>query len=845
MKCINVTKIYNKGTRNESCALKNISLEFSDSGLVFITGKSGSGKSTLLNVIAGLDEITSGNIFDGNVNVSALNQNKKNIYRRNNIGFIFQNYNLIDELSVAENVTLGLKKTADRIKELDEILGLLEIKKYMNKRTSELSGGEKQRVAIARALYKDSKIIIGDEPTGNLDEANSTIIFEALTKIAKDRLVIVVTHDQESAQKYGDRVIHIQDGEVIEDSVKEQVEKPTNCDIISKPECYTDLKTSLNMSWKLMKKRKIRMIVSAILSALALSIFGLFVLFNQYDFSSIASHILMNNDINEMTISKGYTDQESGKFVLHQRVIKQDEINDLILKNNISNYDLTYLVMGLKLSNSSTGNRFIPQQVYNAVVSSEEGMSKYGFSFQAGKYPEAANEVCITDYLAYCIYILHPDIIAQRLGLDNLNDISNDDVLIKGLKHFDNNTLKDIFGEDWQEKIEDREILDNIRNNPGILLIDDDVDFVGSVLHITGLLKTDFEAKFKDMLYMDELNLKNDDRTDEFTYLTENYYTYFYVNNLFINNLYKNKMYLNHGLMYGKYSTYKDYLGQDFKITGNEVILSSNLFREIFKQEFNSKNIGTYQIPNRPQMVLGKGMDPDVVFDGGDLSVVGVFDLPADYQSILKSNTIIFTSDDYFNNFAKAQCYVTSITINNPKQLGSVNNLFNYMKEKDMFYSSMYSYSLYSITDIMKVFQKFFAILLVVIIIFVVILMSSFFSAIIMDQKYKIGIMRAMGLNRRLILKTFLSSSMILVLFVILVSSAMTIAFQMIGNKIIVHDFFDYFEGKVMNGLNIISLTYVPFLLITLVSILISIISFIYPIRKLSKMNPIDVIRER
>jgi len=842
LKCINVSKIYNKGTRNESCALKNISLKFSDSGLVFITGKSGSGKSTLLNVLAGLDEITSGSIFDGNVNLSLLNQKKKNIYRRNNIGFIFQNYNLIDELSVAENVTLGLKKTANRMKELDQKLGLLDIKKYINKKASELSGGEKQRVAIARALYKDSKIIIGDEPTGNLDVANSTIIFDALSKIAKDRLVIVVTHDQESAHKYGDRVIQLQDGEVIADTVEEQMEKMINCDIISKPECNTDLKTSLNLSWKLMKKRKLRMIISAISSAIALSIFGLFVMFSQYDFSSVASHILADNDINTMTVSKGYTDKTSGNFVLHKRVISQNDIQDLILKNNLSNYDFTYLVMGLKLSNSSTGNKFIPQQVYSAVVSSDEGISKYGFSFQAGKYPEAVNEVCITDYLAYCIYILHPDIIANRLGIDSLNDISNDDVLIKGLEHLDINTLKDLFGEDWQENIKNPEILDNIRNNPGILLLNDDVDFSGSVLHITGMLKTDFETKYKDMLYMNETDLKNDDRTDEFTYLAQNNYSYFYVNNLFVTNLYKDKIVLD-SQMYGKYSAYKDYMGKDYKIAGNKVIMSSNLFRDLFKQEFNTEKIGTYTFPNKTQMVLGKGMASDVVFDGGELSVVGVFDLPSDYQRTFKSNSIILTSDDYFNDFAQAQCNVTSITFNIPKQLGAEKNLFKYMNEKDLFYSSMYSDSLYSITDIMKVFKNFFVIILVIIIIFAIILMSSFFSAIIIDQKYKIGIMRAMGLNRRLILKTFLSSSVIMVLFVILFSSTMMIALQQIGNKIIVHNFFDYFDGKVMNGLNIISLTYVPFLLITLVSILISIISLIYPIKKLSKMNPIDVIR--
>ena len=170
IKIENLTKIYKSKNKNNQTALNNISFELDNKGLIFFIGKSGSGKSTLLNLIGGLDSVTKGEIEVCGNTITSFNEKKLNYYRSSMIGFIFQDFHLLDDLTVEENIALTLKmiNKYDRNKVL-EVLEQVELKGFENRYPNELSGGQKQRVAIARALVKDPKIILADEPTGNLD----------------------------------------------------------------------------------------------------------------------------------------------------------------------------------------------------------------------------------------------------------------------------------------------------------------------------------------------------------------------------------------------------------------------------------------------------------------------------------------------------------------------------------------------------------------------------------------------------------------------------------------------------------------------------------------------------
>lgn len=226
MRINNLTKEY-KTEYELVKALNNMTLEFPQKGLVFIVGVSGSGKSTLMNMLSGVDRPTSGEVIVGNK--SLFSENKKQLfgYRNSYVGLIFQDYNLIEDLNVYENIKLPLEFLGvEDYSIIDEVIKKVDIEDIKYSKVTEISSGQMQRVAIARALVKDSAMILADEPTGNLDSKNTKIVMDLLKEISKDRLVIVITHDDDAAHEYGDRIIAIEDGHILDDTTKtEEINK--------------------------------------------------------------------------------------------------------------------------------------------------------------------------------------------------------------------------------------------------------------------------------------------------------------------------------------------------------------------------------------------------------------------------------------------------------------------------------------------------------------------------------------------------------------------------------------------------------------------------------------------
>lgn len=211
----NLNKYYNKGKKNELHVLNSISLSIKETGIVALFGKSGSGKTTLLNCLGGIDNYDSGVCYINGVKIDCTKQFYS--YKRKNIGFVFQNYSLIDDQTVEDNLMTALKisgkcATLDKINNALKIVGM----PYYNKRIAgSLSGGQKQRVAIARALCIDPCVILADEPTGNLDQENTIKILDILKEISKNVLVIIVSHERELIESYADRIIEIDDYRIV------------------------------------------------------------------------------------------------------------------------------------------------------------------------------------------------------------------------------------------------------------------------------------------------------------------------------------------------------------------------------------------------------------------------------------------------------------------------------------------------------------------------------------------------------------------------------------------------------------------------------------------------------
>ena len=219
IKVENLTKIYKSKGSFDCKALDNVSFVLGDKGFVFIIGKSGSGKSTLLNMLGALDNVTSGDVIvDGN-SLSSLKNGRFDDYRNNNIGFIFQDFHLIDSLTVRRNVELSLDlQNKNDNGEVDDALKKVGLDGYADRYPRELSGGQKQRVAIARAIVKKPKVVLADEPTGNLDSKTSKQIISLLKELSKEILIVVVSHNLADANKHADRIIELADGKILSDT---------------------------------------------------------------------------------------------------------------------------------------------------------------------------------------------------------------------------------------------------------------------------------------------------------------------------------------------------------------------------------------------------------------------------------------------------------------------------------------------------------------------------------------------------------------------------------------------------------------------------------------------------
>ena len=230
IRILRLNKYYNKGRRNQIHVINNTNLELPDKGLVALLGPSGCGKTTLLNAIGGLDRVNKGSIYINDKKITSKFSYKVDKIRNLNIGYIFQDYKLIDDMSVYDNVAMVLKMIGIKDKKeikirVEYILERVGMYRYRYRSCGMLSGGERQRVGIARALVKNPDIILADEPTGNLDSKNTIEIMNIIKAISRDKLVLLVTHEVDIAKFYASRILEITDGTIVKDYINKHDDK--------------------------------------------------------------------------------------------------------------------------------------------------------------------------------------------------------------------------------------------------------------------------------------------------------------------------------------------------------------------------------------------------------------------------------------------------------------------------------------------------------------------------------------------------------------------------------------------------------------------------------------------
>ena len=397
----NVSKIYQ--TKEEKIfALDHINLSFKDNGLVFILGQSGSGKTTMLNVLGGIDSMTEGEVlYDGN-SLSSLSLEE---YRRDIISFVFQEYNLLPKLNVYENLALVIssKEKEEKDKLVKDILSKIGLEGYENRRVNELSGGQKQRIAIGRALAKNSKILLCDEPTGNLDSNTSKDIIELLKVISKEKLVIIVSHNEELANSFADRIVHIKDGKVDNDEEIHDLADNLNQEIKKNTMSF---KTILNYGLNNLSSHKFKTVISAILLVLSFISIGCMSICLTYSSESINYKLSKDDKFEYVVANSGSQDFPMTANYGHEL----NDINSIIdSKVKCDGYDINGII-------------------YYMIEGNEEIFHSFDFYF---KEPLKDNACYITDYYLYFVLGKDPDYKINNYS--DLLDLKNTEVYYKDI----------------------------------------------------------------------------------------------------------------------------------------------------------------------------------------------------------------------------------------------------------------------------------------------------------------------------------------------------------------------------------------------------------------------------
>ena len=384
----NVSKFYySKGVIASGFTKVNLKLDMGE--FVAITGESGSGKSTLLNVISGLDSYEEGEMYINGEETSHYTEKDFENYRRTYIGNIFQSFNLVNSYSVYQNIELILLLNGEKKKDIkdkvNELIQKVGLEKFKNTKVSKLSGGQKQRVAIARALAKDTPIIIADEPTGNLDEKSAKEVIQLLSQIAKDKLVIVVTHNYEQVEPYVTRKIKMHDGKIIEDKVIRPVEKQKN----PKTHAYKNITFANKIRLGI---RNAFNIIPKFLLVFAVYFFITSALLSEYASFKKEEHLSSLNGYNwvfsDLSTNRMIIKKENGEPFLDADYQKIEEIeavksiskNDLLVDGEIYlNSDVSYVygtAMELKTFDGELDLGRMPTNDYEIIV---EGSPDYYF----------------------------------------------------------------------------------------------------------------------------------------------------------------------------------------------------------------------------------------------------------------------------------------------------------------------------------------------------------------------------------------------------------------------------------------------------------------------------------
>ena len=495
LKLENITKEYLTGDSKVE-ALKGINIEFRKSEFVSILGPSGCGKTTLLNIIGGLDRYTSGDLTINGKSTKEFKDRDWDTYRNHSVGFVFQNYNLITHQTVLSNVELALTLSGvskkERRKRAIEALESVGLKDQMNKKPNQMSGGQMQRVAIARALVNNPEIILADEPTGALDTKTSVQIMEILKNISKDKLIIMVTHNPELAEKYSSRIIKVLDGKVIDDSDPYKEEKIKEEQHKKNKKTSMNFFTALNLSLNNLMTKKGRTFLTSFAGSIGIIGIALILAIstgvqnyiNKVEEDTLSSYpiTIEEQTIDMSSMMESMMGETSNNTLEYEegKIYSSDIMDDMIstISNKVTNNNLKELKKYLEEDNNEIKN-------YSNSIN-------YSYDLKINLYKEDTTNGIVK---------VNPSTVMNAMGMGEMIEASNNSSMSSVMM---SNT--DV----WMELLDNKELLQSQYNllagtwpqnyNEVVLVVDENNEVSDYTLYTLGLKdQKELEKKFKAM----------------------------------------------------------------------------------------------------------------------------------------------------------------------------------------------------------------------------------------------------------------------------------------------------------------------------------------------------------
>jgi len=830
LKLINVVKTYHSKSGDSCTALNKVNITFAEKGVTFILGKSGSGKSTLLNVVGGIDTIDSGDILIKNKSSKDFTPSEYDSYRNTYLGFIFQDFNILEKLTVEENISLALKLQGCVKEEIasktQEIIDKVELTGYEKRGSNELSGGQIQRVAIARALIKDPEVIMADEPTGNLDSNTGKQIMGLLQELAKDKLVVIVSHDRDFANKYADRIIELKDGQVLKDyevSRNRRVEKQKRIRFkqqetnIMKEDNDFKLKKSnipFKYVWRTalnsLSSKSIRLIITLFLFISAITVFSASTLVSDYDISRSLVMSMEENEIDDILIRKCY-DTSVDYSVLYD--IGECDFNGFSAENSLEIQELAES-LGLKTFNL-LNETMIFDNIYNKTTSSSDLFAAeriYGFLEMRedmspvlvdGRMPVEMDEVLATEYLLEYLLFEY--------------DITSTSELYE----------KDIY--------------------------------IGTrIVNITGIIDTDHE-KYEYLRDVEGANLTEEElelipsQYEEFELNVRRYYSRLLTLPGFQEATHMENLNVNlrdmEGFYYGNIDLYVDLDGEtNFsypqeevgELVSNEVYLSLDMFLSrvaLFDSEVTITQ-SKEEIKASPGVLdqfIGQTysvkFEQDNILYEKEIYIKGFYDVTCEDDE--KYTSLISTT--MLNDLQRARYDGLYVEISEDVQ----NNVefIKTINEDGFVQLSSFSSDLYLVKEITDDTHTVLTFATIALAVFAGVIIYVFISNSIQRKQKDIGILRSIGASSFDVSSIFLLESSIIGAISIVISTTLVYLLIVIVN--------DQAVTMYKNNLVVFAMSTKLFLKLGLFALGMTVLSTIVPIARLLIMKPIDVVRKR